>query len=621
MNRLTLLAALCALFFALPARVDSSANAADDPLGKQSWGRIVQQKNTLELHVDTVPDDRNLLIPRLNNRLKKLSLKGGPDEAELSFRPLIDQWQITLPKSLATDANPIVVFETFEPIHVPVKPRVVAQLDTGAVELPAHESVTHGRLLRYEPQPHKNTVGYWADAKDWVEWHVSITEPGQFSVDVFQGCGKGQGGSVIEISVGDSKTSLTIEDTGHFQNFKRRTAGVIEIPKAGDYQLQIRPVTKAKNAVCDIRKVWLVPVSATKVTPTEQLLYLASATDKRIDVYALAAESGKLTKQSSVDLPGNAGPMSQSPDGSLIYAAMTRRDASNKQVAEVATLKRAEDGSLKIIGTGTISSRAPYIRADRSGTVMLAAHYGPGEVTAYRIKDGICTSEMTYQQKTAATAHCIEVDPSGKFVYVPHTSPNKVFQFELNAKSGKLIPLDPPSVSGPDTEHKYHAPRHYAHHPTLNMAYTSNESGGGISAWEFDPKSGHLKLVQTLSALPPDFEGNSAAADIHVTPNGRFAYVSNRDVTRYDDPKQAKDTLAGFSLDAKTGRMTLVGYYPTISFPRSFTLDVVGKYAYAAGQRSNNLAAYRINQDTGALDRIATYDCGAGPIWVMCVTR
>ncbi len=361
--------------------------------------------------------------------------------------------------------------------------------------------------------------------------------------------------------------------------------------------------------------------SATNAASAEQVLYLASATEKRIDVYALDAESGKLTKQSSVDLAGNAGPMSQSPDGSLIYAAMTRRDDKNAQVAEVATLKRAKDGSLTVIGTGTINARAPYIRADKTGTVLLAAHYGPGEVTAYRIKDGICTSEMTYLQKTAATAHCIEIDPSGKFVYVPHTSPNKVFQFGLDVKSGKLNPLDPPSVSGPDEDHSYHQPRHYAHHPTLNMAYTSNERGGGISAWEFDPKTGRLKLVQTLSALPPDFKGNSAAADINITPNGRFAYVSNRDVNKYDDPKQAKDTLAGFSIDPKTGRMTLIGHYPTVNFPRSFTIDVLGQFVYAAGQRSHNLAAYRINQKTGALDRITTYDCGEGPIWVMCIKK
>ena len=96
----------------------------------------------------------------------------------------------------------------------------------------------------------------------------------------------------------------------------------------------------------------------------------------------------------------------------------------------------------------------------------------------YRSTDGVCTGELLDHHKTARTAHCIEVDPSGKYVFVPHTAPNRVYQFRLDRKAGKLIPNDPPFVDGPDKGHKYHEPRHYAHHPTLNMAYTSNENGG-----------------------------------------------------------------------------------------------------------------------------------------------
>jgi 6-phosphogluconolactonase len=358
----------------------------------------------------------------------------------------------------------------------------------------------------------------------------------------------------------------------------------------------------------------IAPFSIARVR-ADQLLYLASTEDKTIVGYEIDAETGKLTRKFATDLPGNAGPLAFSPNSSFIYAAMTGLDDGK---AGVGTLKRAKDGSLKLLKTATIRSRAPYIRADKTGRYLLAAHYGAGDVTTYRIADGICTSELLDHHTTEKTAHCIEIDPSGQFVFVPHTSPNKVYQFRLDGKTGKLIPNDPPFAVGPDEDHKYHAPRHYAHHPKLNVAYTSNENGGGITAWKFDPKKGTLERIQTLSTLPPDYDGSSAAADINLTPDGRFAYVSNRDVTKRKEGEATKDTLAGVSLDPQTGKMKLIGYFPTAHFPRSFCVDLTGEFVYSAGQRSNTLHAYKINQDSGKLTPIAQYETGGTPIWVMC---
>lgn len=348
---------------------------------------------------------------------------------------------------------------------------------------------------------------------------------------------------------------------------------------------------------------------------TEQLLYLASIEDKSITAYHVDAATGGLERKFRVELPGNGGAMAFSPDTSLIYAAVTGLPDGK---AGVATLRRGADGGLTLAATATITSRAPYIRADKQGRYLLAAHYGEGDVTVYRIVDGLCTSELLEHRHTEKTAHCVELDPTGKFVFVPHTSPNKVYQFRLDQQTGKLLPNDPPFVSGPDADHRYHEPRHFALHPSLDLAYTSNENGGGISLWRLDRQRGTLELQQTLGTLPPGYEGNSAAADIRLTADGRFAYVSNRDTTQRPDGQPPRDTLAAVALDARTGRMRIVGHYPTVHFPRSCCLDLTGHYLYAAGQQSGNLAAYRIDQQTGQLQRLATYDTGPTPIWVMC---
>jgi len=359
----------------------------------------------------------------------------------------------------------------------------------------------------------------------------------------------------------------------------------------------------------------IMTTSSLTAAADDQLLYLASTKDKSIVAYRLNDASGRLSREFRVELPGNAGPMAFSPNGKFLYAAMTGLDGGK---AGVGTLKRSKNGQLKLVRTAVITSRAPYIRVDRTGRFMLAAHYGAGDVTMYRIARGICTDELLDQHKTERTAHCIEIDPSGKFVFVPHTAPNKVYQFRLDLKAGKLVPNDPPFVEGPDKEHKYHEPRHYAHHPKLDMAYTSNENGGGITSWKFDKKTGRLTRSQTLSTLSPDYDGGSAAADIQITPDGRFAYVSNRDVTKREKGEKMQDTIAGVAIDRKSGHMTLVGYFPTGHHPRATCIDLEGRYFFAAGQRSDDLYVYRINRKNGKLVHLETYRTGGVPIWVMC---
>lgn len=347
----------------------------------------------------------------------------------------------------------------------------------------------------------------------------------------------------------------------------------------------------------------------------EQLLYLASSRDKMIVAFEVDQHRGSLTQKFQIDLPGNPGPLAFSPDSSFIYAAMT---GLKDDQAGVATLRRAPAGQLQLLDTATITSRAPYICTDLTGRFLLAAHYGAGDVTVNRIVDGICTSELLDQKKTARTAHCIETDPSGNFVFVPHTDPNKVFQFRLDTAGGKLVPNDPPFVAGPNKGYRVHAPRHYVHHPTLRVGYTSNEAGGGITAWKFDHLTGLLDRMQTLSTLPPGFDGESAAADIRITPDGRFAYVSNRDATQRPEGEATQDTVAAVSLNAGTGKMTIIGHFATVHFPRSFCIDLTGRYLYSAGQTVDELFAYRIDQKTGALEYLAKYPTRGVPIWVMC---
>jgi hypothetical protein len=130
----------------------------------------------------------------------------------------------------------------------------------GRILLHARDAVVHGRTLRYEPEPHKDTLGYWSNPSDWAEWEFEVPAAGTYAVQTLQGCGKGSGGSVVNFAVGEQSLKATVQDTGGFQNFVSRDIGRIRLEKAGRYTLSVKPVEKPGVAVMDLRSVTLTPV-------------------------------------------------------------------------------------------------------------------------------------------------------------------------------------------------------------------------------------------------------------------------------------------------------------------------------------------------------------------------
>ena len=130
----------------------------------------------------------------------------------------------------------------------------------GNVTLPGKNAVIHGVMVRFEPLPHKNTIGYWTRADDWVSWDFQIDRPGRFDVEILQGCGDGSGGSQVELAVGDQRVTTTVEETGGFQNFVARRIGTITIDRPGRHTLSVKPLSKPGAAVMDLRRVRLLLV-------------------------------------------------------------------------------------------------------------------------------------------------------------------------------------------------------------------------------------------------------------------------------------------------------------------------------------------------------------------------
>lgn len=130
----------------------------------------------------------------------------------------------------------------------------------GSILLHSRDAFVHSEVLRYEPQPFKNTLGWWGRAEDWAEWVFDVPKAGRYDLHLLQGCGNGSGGSQVEFESANQKLPLTVIETGGFQAFTNRIVGQYELP-AGRQSLSVKVLKKPGGAVMDLRQLVLVPVA------------------------------------------------------------------------------------------------------------------------------------------------------------------------------------------------------------------------------------------------------------------------------------------------------------------------------------------------------------------------
>ena len=133
--------------------------------------------------------------------------------------------------------------------------------DTGTVSLHAYQAITVGERLRYEPQPNKNTIGYWTNPEDYPEWLFQVAKPGKYRVVIHQACGKDQDGSSAEVRVGEETIRFKVKDKKSFQTFEARRVGTLKIESTEPQSLQIHITRLRKTAAMDLRLVELIPIN------------------------------------------------------------------------------------------------------------------------------------------------------------------------------------------------------------------------------------------------------------------------------------------------------------------------------------------------------------------------
>ncbi len=328
-------------------------------------------------------------------------------------------------------------------------------------------------------------------------------------------------------------------------------------------------------------------------------VYVSAAAQERISVYELEPKSGAMAHRTFQRTDGEPGALCVGPGRRYLFASIR----SKGRLASFAV--DPIRGDLRPVSDIAADADPAYVTTDAKGRYLLSAYYRAGKVAVHPIgPEGALEEKTARWIDTAEKAHAVVLDTPNRFVFVPHTGPNRIYRFRFDARTGALEAMDPPFVSTPERS----GPRQGWIHPSEPFAFFANEQGSSVTSYAFDRESGRLTAKETLSTLPRGFSEPNSCARLVAHPTGRFIYVANR----------GHDSIAAFAVHPESGEMRFLGAFPTEKTPRGFDLAGDGRFLIAAGQSSHRLAVYRI-QATGKLERTGTVAAGLKPWWVLAV--
>jgi 6-phosphogluconolactonase len=319
----------------------------------------------------------------------------------------------------------------------------------------------------------------------------------------------------------------------------------------------------------------------------------------------------------------NAGYLAVNPNGRFLYATneVEGYDGEYGGGAVLTFAINQADGSIAHVGTQPSMGVWPaYISIDKTGSRVTVANHGNYDPSVRVVKkNGVPEIEKVWDDGTVALlpvrpdgtldrasdvavleraqsvdkvtqrsahAHSVNWDPSQRMVIVCDKGCDRVYTYRVADGShtlaeGTVLKTEPGI-----------APRHSAFHPRLPFVFVVNERESSLSCYRYDAATADISLVQTIPTIPAGYTSQSSPADVHVHPNGRFVYSSNR----------GHDSLAIFRIDESSGRMTLVDIVSTQGrTPRGFNIEPSGRFLFAGNQATGNLVTFAVDQDRGTL--------------------
>ena len=351
-------------------------------------------------------------------------------------------------------------------------------------------------------------------------------------------------------------------------------------------------------------------------------VYISNAADGDIGSYRLQPD-GTLQPGAPVQAAELVGPLAVSPDRRFLYAAV-RSQPFALYVYAIAP----GSGALTPLSVSRLPASCPYISFDKTGRYLFGASYHSHLVSVNAVgEDGRVAAAPLQLIPVGRNAHSIRTDESNRYVYVPTLGSDQIFQFTFDGRSGRLC-SNTPAVAQLQSGT---GPRHFVASVDNRFLYVLSELLATVTTFALDAKTGLLAEIGSASGLPADTrlvpgaprvavgvadtapprkrDHDIWAADIHLTPDGRFLYISER----------TSSALGALSVNAQTGELTYLGSTPTETQPRGFAIDPQGRFLIACGEKSETISVYAIEQASGALALLQKYPGGKGANWIEIV--
>jgi len=321
-----------------------------------------------------------------------------------------------------------------------------------------------------------------------------------------------------------------------------------------------------------------------------------STGSKGIYLYRWDAAAGHASLLSHTEGVVNPSYLEIAADGQHVYAVT---DSRTQAIGSVSAFRLdREKGRLEFINKMPSGGANPvYVAVHRSGRWVAVANYTGGNLAV--LPTGSGGALLPYAQLVQHTGHSVNptrqdrshvhsvvFSPDLRNLYAQDLGEDSVDVFQLNSATQQPMQSTEKIATTPGS-----GPRHLTFHPNGRYAYLVEEMGGCVDVYRWYPGTGHLQLLQRIATHPDTAKGPFRSADLHVSADGRFLYVTNR---------ESESNITTFSVDADKGTLRTIGYTSVLGKePRNFTPDPTGRYLLVGNQDSDEVVIFKIDKETG----------------------
>ncbi len=257
-----------------------------------------------------------------------------------------------------------------------------------------------------------------------------------------------------------------------------------------------------------------------------------------------------------------------------------------------------EKGALHKINSELTGGDAPcYVSITNDGQNLVTANYSGESITVFSIDDNGALNTASQilnftgkgideKRQSKPHLHCVKFSSDNRFLFATDLGTDKIYKFKVDQSTDKILTIGEPAAYKLKGET---GPRHLTFHPNNKYAYLIGELSGEVVTFEYNSDEGNLKEIQYIKADTLNARGS---ADIHISPDGKFLYASNR---------LKGDGLAIFSINQSNGMLTKIGYQVTGLHPRNFVITPNGEYLLVANRDSDNIQVFDVDKNTGLL--------------------